>query len=72
MANIKDFHFTEFDGIVPDVYRGYVIFNTARHAWEAEMFEFRYVPKGWKRKVVLSLTGQHLIVNSVLTLVVLI
>jgi hypothetical protein len=62
MTNTKNFHFTEFDGIAPYTYRGYVIFNTARHAWEDRKFELRCVPEGWKRKLVLSLTGQQLII----------
>jgi hypothetical protein len=70
VADVKNFRATEFDGIAPDVYRGYVTFNTTRHAWEAGKFELRYVPEGWKRKVILSLTGQHFISNNALVMLI--
>lgn len=64
IANRKIFRFKPFPNIAPDVYHGYVLFNTARHAWEAGKFELRYVPAGWERRVVLGLTGQYPVISS--------
>jgi hypothetical protein len=39
-----------FTGIEIHVFQGYVLFHTARIAWEARKFELQSVPEGWKRQ----------------------
>jgi hypothetical protein len=41
-----------FEGVENSTFRGYVLFHTARVAWEARAFEMGVVPRGWKRTAV--------------------
>jgi hypothetical protein len=41
--------YTDFEGVEPERFLSYVLFNTARHAWQDRKFDMRYVPGGWKR-----------------------
>jgi hypothetical protein len=41
-----------FPGVEQDKFQHYVLFNTARHAWEQYKFEMRVVPEDWRRKPV--------------------
>jgi hypothetical protein len=41
-----------FEGVENSTFRGYVLFHTARVAWEARAFEMGVVPKAWKRRAV--------------------
>jgi hypothetical protein len=38
-----------FDGVENHVFQGYVLFHTARSAWEGRVYDIQHVPKGWKR-----------------------
>jgi hypothetical protein len=46
---LKKFVYTPFDGVTAEKFRGYVTFNTARHAWEGRLFELKVVPREWVR-----------------------
>jgi hypothetical protein len=41
-----------FEGVENSTFRGYILFHTARVAWEARAFEMGVVPRGWKRTAV--------------------
>jgi hypothetical protein len=41
-----------FEGVENSTFRGYVLFHTARVAWEARKFDMGVVPRVWKRKAV--------------------
>ena len=48
---VRKFLYTDFCGVEPEKYKGYVDFNTARHAFEAGFFQTEEPPpKAWVRK----------------------
>jgi hypothetical protein len=41
-----------FEGVENSTFQGYILFHTARVAWEARKFDMGVVPKAWKRRAV--------------------
>jgi hypothetical protein len=50
VAALRRFEYTRFEGVSKEKFRAYVMWNTARRAWEGEGFEMERVPKEWKRR----------------------
>jgi len=48
--------YTDFEGVEPECFLSYVLFNTARHARQDRKFEMRYLPDGWRRDTFMAST----------------